>query len=166
MNKLSYYFCHVQILYNTDKDVWENGIILARAIPNSGQAEVTIPDYQELDQTTVRLAHIKVSLSTQTQSSRQKRILPAVLLGGAARWALRYIVKKIIKDAVKRVACEVWHNYDAGVNNARLPPCPCNTEQMGGDDRYTKEGIIKFSVSKYYFKKKKAESCYRQASVG
>ena len=89
------------------------------------------------------------------------------MLGGAvARWALRFIVKKIITDAAKRVACEVWHNYDAGVNNARLSPCPCNIDQMRGDDRYTKEGTIMNAVSKYYFKKKNADSCYRQASVG
>ena len=165
-NLIDLTFLYVQKLYNTEADVWEDDIILARTIPNSGQAEVIIPDYQELDQTSVRLAHIKVTLSAQTQSSRQKRILPAVLIGGAARWALRYIVKKVIKDAVKRLACEVWHKLDAGVNNARLPPCPCNIEQMRGDDRYTKEGAIMHSVNKYYFKKKNADSCYRLASVG
>ena len=103
-------------------------------------------------------------MSTKTQPSRQKR--KAALEGSATKWTLRYIVKKTVKDSDKRLHCEVWHNNDDGVNNERLPPCPTNIDQMRGDDRYIKEGNTRYAASKDYFKKKDADSCYRQVNVG
>ena len=32
--------------------------------------------------------------------------------------------------------------HDRGVNNRRLPPCPCKRSQADGADRYTSENII------------------------
>ena len=155
--------------------------MLVTDVPNNGSAEVTVPDYEELDQTSVRLAEIKVSLSTATINP-VKRALPALpiviavlkVLGRyIARHAIRYIKKKIKEESkeaavslAKRLACEVWYAHDNGINTNTLPPCPCNTDQMGSDDRYTKENIIHFLINRKVFQKSKASSCYRQASVG
>jgi deleted-in-malignant-brain-tumors protein 1 len=72
----------------------------------------------------------------------------------------------LASDGAKRVACEVWHNTDSGVNGVRLPPCPCNIDQMNGDDRYVKEKQSQFVISQLFFKKSKAVSCYRQGALG
>ena len=96
----------------------------------------------------------------------QKRLLPAIALGGLARFAIRYIVKKVIKDAVRRIGCEVWHTLDNGVNTQTLPPCPCKKNQANDDDRFTQEKSTFQSITRLVKTKLKAKSCYRQSSVG
>lgn len=165
-----------QRLYNTDTDVWEDDIVLVSGVPNNGSAEVTVPDYEQLDETTVRVADFKVSLSTITNPVK-RFIVPAIRSVGRfiVRHAIRLIKKRIkaeitgkqtlIEFAI-RVACEVWHKTDGGINTASLPPCPCNTTQARGDDRFKKENFLQLLVNKLGFKKSKANSCYRQANVG
>ena len=159
-----YYFSCVQRLYNPDTDTWETDIPLRTSVPNTGMAEITIPDYEVLDQTSLRLALIKVSLST-TNENEQK--LPSSALGKISRFKLTFIIKIVVTDIFKRVACGIWQKTDGGVNNNRLPPCPCNLAQMNSDlDRYTKERPYQFHVSKNFFRKTKAASCYRQSNIG
>lgn len=173
------------MLYNTDTDVWEKSVTLASGVPASdGRAEITIPDYPEIDQTSLRLSQIKASISTVTSSSStQKRLIPLAILGGIAvrvigRAVLKYAVKKIrqkikaeIKEAARsaalRIACEVWHKHARGVNNRQLPPCPCRKSQANGDDRYSRENLVQDLWRKKVFKRNKATNgCYRQSNVG
>ena len=113
------------------------------------------------------LVQIKVTLSSYNGNQHpQKRLLPAIAaLGGLARFAIKYIVKKVIKDAVRRIGCEVWHGLDNGVNTQTLPPCPCKKKQANDDDRFTQEKSIFQSITRLVKTKLKAESCYRQSSV-
>ena len=103
----------------------------------------------------------------------QKRLLPAIVFGGLARFAIKYIAKKVkeyvkekVKDAARRIACEVWHKFDNGVNTQTLPPCPCKKNQANDDDRFTQERSIFQSITSHVKTNRKAESCYRQSSVG
>ena len=172
------------MLYNTDTDEWEESYTLAPDVPASDErAEVIIPEYPQIDETTLRLSQIRVSLSTITPSNhRQKRLLPALAIGGlirvAGRAIIRYAWKKTkqkIKDELKeaersaklRLACELWHKLDRGVNNRQLPPCPCKKSQANRDDRYTKENIVQDLWREKVFKRDKASGgCYRQSNVG
>lgn len=129
-------------------------------VPNNGDAVVTVPSFQDIDQTALRLALVKVSLNIE--GLQQK-----TTLGAIARFAIKHVVKKVLTDIAKRVACDIWHRSSRGVNNDRLPPCPCTIEQMNNDlDRYTKERPFQFFISKYFFKKSQASYCYRQTNVG
>ena len=170
-----------QMLYNTDTNQWESSKTLASDVPASpGRAEVIIPDFPEINDTSLRLSQIRVSISNFTLSgNRQKRFLPLVY--AAARYvgkaAVRYVVKKtkkyiknelkeVKRSALLRVACEIWHKYDPGVDNEALPPCPCNTSQAKVDDRYTRENIIQDYVRHEVFKREAATNgCYRQSDV-
>ena len=155
---------YLQRLYNPNTDTWEADIPLSNSVPNTGLAELVTPDYEVLDQTALRLGLIKVSLST---TSSNGVALPAVALRKISRFVLTFVIKKVVTDILKRAVCDIWQNTDGGVNNNRLPPCPCNLEQMNSDlDRYTKERPFQFFLSKYYFKKYQATSCYRQSNVG
>ena len=172
------------MLYNTDTDEWEESYTLASDVPASDErAEVIIPEYPQIDETTLRLSQIRVSLSTITPSNhRQKRLLPALVIGGlirvVGRAIIRYAWKKIkekIKDELKeaersaklRLACELWHKLDRGVNNRQLPPCPCKKSQANRDDRYTKENIVQDLWREKVFKRDQASGgCYRQSNVG
>ena len=182
----------LQMLYNTETDQWEEAYTLASDVPASDEiAEVDIPEYLQIDERTLRLSQIRVSLSTITAPSndRQKRWIPLaitvvrlILRGVAGRRIIRYVVKKVkryIKDKIKeeleeaarsaklRLACELWHKLDRGVNNRRLPPCPCKKSQANRDDRYTRETPLQDLWRKKAFKKDKAKGgCYRQSSVG
>lgn len=150
------------------------------AIPNTGQTKVTIPDLEMLHQTDIRLALVKVSLSTDSDDNdernddnndgagprqkRQSRVLDQVV---TSRSAIKLVRKQIFSSIHQRVACETWHSRTDELDTNQLPPCPCNIEQMNGDlGRYTKEKPFQFFFSKYFFKKGKARSCYRQSNVG
>ena len=142
---------------------------------------MTIPDFEELDQTSLRLAQIKVSLTTATlDHTVSKRALPliaGIVIHSVGRAVLRLAIKKIkkkVKEEAKEIgrsaalhlACEAWYKLDRGVNNRRLPPCPCKKSQADGDDRYTRENIIQDLWRRKVFKRTKAASCYRQSNVG
>ena len=170
------------MLYNTDTNQWESSKTLASDVPASpGRAEVIISDFPDINDTSLRLSQIRVSISNFTLSSnRQKRLLPLVF-STAARYvgkaALRYVVKKAKKyiknelkearrSALLRGACEAWHKQDPGVDNQALPPCPYNIAQANVDDRYTRENIIQDYVRYKVFKRKAATNgCYRQSDV-
>ena len=138
---------------------------LVEDVPNNGRAHVNIPDLQEIDETSLSLVQIKVTLSSYNGNQHaQKRLLPAIALG-LARFAIKYVVKKVIKDAARRIGCEVWHSFDNGVNTQTLPPCPCKKKQANDDDRFTQEKSIFQSITRLVKTKLKAESCYRQSSV-
>ena len=155
---------YLQRLYNPNTDTWEADIPLSNSVPNTGLAELVTPDYEVLDQTALRYALIKVSLSTTNVNGLQ---LPTVALGKISRSVSTLVIKIVVTDILKRAVCDIWQNTDGGVNNNRLPPCPCNLEQMESDlDRYTKERPFQFFMSKNFFKKSRATSCYRQTNVG
>ena len=115
------------------------------------------------------LVQIKVTLSSYNGSQhRQQESLPPIALGGLARFAIKNIVKKVndkVKNAARRIACEVWHALDNGINTQTLPPCPCKKKQANDDDRFTQEKSIFQSITSLVKTRFKAESCYRQSSV-
>ena len=155
-----------------------NAMNLVEDVPNNGRAHVNIPDLQEIDETSLSLVQIKVTLSSYNGNQHpQKRLLPAIILRGLARFAIKYIAKKVkeyvkekveeaVKDAARRIACEEWHKFDNGVNTQTLPPCPCKKKQANDDDRFTQEKSIFQSITSFVKTNRKAESCYRQSSVG
>ena len=138
---------------------------------------MTIPNFEELDQTSLRLAQIKVSLSTATLNHNiGKRALPFIagfVIRSIGRAVVSIVIEKIEEEAKEiarsaalRLACEAWYKLDSGVNSRGLPPCPCKKQQADGDDRYTRENIIQDILRKEVFKRTKATSCYRQSNVG
>ena len=158
-------------------------MILASDVRNSdGRVEVVIPEISELEPD-ITAAQIRLSFSTRngTEDSRTKRAVPLIPIAVAAagrvllRYAMRGIrwyVKKLIRevrknpsDAAKRVECEKWHLTANRVNTQNLPPCPCNRKQAKMDDRFEQQNLLHLIASKTFFKKKKAQSCYRQSSI-
>jgi deleted-in-malignant-brain-tumors protein 1 len=151
------------IFYDTETDKWEERITLASNVAaGDGVAEVIIP---EVDETSIKLSQIKVSLSTINENEIQKIFM---LLKKIAKKLLRFVFKNVIKDVAasvaQRLACEAWYHYgSSSVDNRRLPPCPCTKSQADKDDRYNEEHNIWRQVT---FNKKKARTCYSQSNIG
>ena len=136
-------------------------------------AEVFIPELPQIDETTLRLSQIRISLSTITPSNSQhKRLLPIPFPGilRVGRGILGVVTKAMeeSKEAERskqlRLSCEEWYKLDIGVYNKKLPPCPCKVSQARKDDRYTKETFMQ----NLWIKKlgKATGGCYRQSNVG
>ena len=140
---------------------------LVEDVPNNGRAHVNIPDLQEIDETSLSLVQIKVTLSSYNGNQHpQKRLLPVLgFVVGLGVAAIKYIFKKYFKPAARRIGCEVWHALDNGINTQTLPPCPCKKKQANDDDRFTQEKSIFQSITSIVKTKSKARSCYRQSSV-
>ena len=137
---------------------------------------MTIPDFEEIDQTSLRLAQIKVSLSTATLNQnigkRAIHIFAGLVIRTIGRAVVSFVfdkieeeAKEIARSAAFRFACEVWYQLDSGVNNRQLPPCPCTKLQADRDDRYTQENFVQDFLTEKVFKRTKARSCYRQSNV-
>ena len=139
-----------------------NYVISKRLLYSAGQTEVTIPLFDDIDDSTVKMIKISVVLNNNTVLKQ----FPQVSLNGVAWHTFKFLIKTGINEISRRLACEIWHNNDNGVNNIRLPPCPCTIEQMRGDDRYTRENLYQFNISKSFFKKSRASICYRQQNIG
>ena len=148
-------------------------MILANDIKNSdGRVEVVIPEISKLEPD-ITAAQIRLSFSTRnrTEDYRLKRAVPLVVAGVGrvllqlAIRGIKWYAKKLIKDAAKRIACEAWHLAADRVNTQNLPPCPCNQKQAKGDDRFVQQNLANLIASRIFFKKKKAQSCYRQSSI-
>ena len=147
----------------TDQDEWEE-TPLVTDLPNSGCTSLTIPELPGLSESNSAdpaLIQVRVNASRTIQSSRSKRI-PIValpILWKFTKLAAIYYVKSSIK---RRLACEAWHLADPGVNTRRLPPCPCNTSQASGDNRFINEtGFFPEIFQKYIFHRGSG-ICYRQ----
>lgn len=135
-------------------------------IPNTnGEASFIIPDYPEISSLDIRLVQIRLSININTTAVNQRLVS---VLNRITKSVLRYVVRKIYKNVKKRLACERWYEYDEGIKgvNRRLPPCPCTIVQMRSDERYRKETFFQFIVSRVFFKKSKAMSCYRERNLG
>uniref|UniRef100_A0A1X7ULL6 Deleted in malignant brain tumors 1 protein n=1 Tax=Amphimedon queenslandica TaxID=400682 RepID=A0A1X7ULL6_AMPQE len=155
------------ILFDSGRSEWEEETILATNIPNAqSQKTLTIPDYPEIGALSIRLVQIRLSVSVNPQSSVPPPL--AAVINRVTKSVLRYVVRKIERDTSKRLACERWYNYDDGAESLprRLPPCPCTLLQMMSDSRYRKETPFQFTVSRVFFKKSKAASCFRERSIG
>lgn len=180
----------MQVLYNFDTNEWGETYTLAFDVPASdGLAEVMIPEIPEIDETSLKLSQIKVSLGTIGENNDiQKRAIFLPVLARVAVFALRktiksavtrYVIRKV-KDKIKeeakevkrsaylRLACQAWYKFGSrSVNRQSLPPCPCTKSQADNDDRYAKENILR-DISTYYVHKKKEAlgGCYSQSNVG
>ena len=148
-------------------------------------AEVTIPDYSNINQTTVKLSQVQVFISTIGENEIEKRTFVLPFLTRAAlhyianevkKPVVRYVVKRfggknveeakeVERSALLHGSCELWYNYfSTSINPESLPPCPCTKSQADHDDRFEKEGIVRELIS--YNVNDKKKSCYSQSNVG
>ena len=117
---------------NMDTRKWEMIQCLSSNIENSGSAEVTIPNLSEqtlgvntpIPEDHVSLVVIAVGLSFTAPRS--------TILEKLVRLGLRTLkyapIRYLVKNALKRVACEIWsltqpENIGDEIKR-RLPPCP------------------------------------------
>ncbi len=149
--------------------------MLAKNVNNTdGAIEVTVPNDIVLTSSlecTAIPSQVVIALSgdSQLQNETKASILQfLVKLNRSFRLLKPFttqptIVKGIAKNAEKRIACELWHEFDIGINTLSLPPCPCTRAQAEHDDRFVLESryISKANVESF----KKTAICYTQSSI-
>ena len=124
---------------NTKTGEWHELMMLGSDIPNSGLAEVRVPDVQEEDTFEDSLSPVVVRVGLSSASTNgsgiTKRGVVSDVLKRLGRFALKTIknapvryLKKLARQAVQRALCELWSKLEPSnigddiVN--RLPPCP------------------------------------------
>jgi hypothetical protein len=154
------------IMFDDETETWQEEDILASNISNvDSTANVTIPDYSHVSTLSIKISEIRLSVSVSNTSS-VPRSLAENILHKSHRSVLRYIVRKVYKDTSKRFACEDWYEQDDGITGTKLPSCPCNLFQMRADSHFKIETPFQFVVSRVFFRKSNAISCYRQGNIG
>ena len=123
---------------------WKTLATLASDLPNGGEAGVTIPDIPELEafENTLNPVVIEVGVSAASMvAGTRKRGILSDVLQKIGRLGLRIIkqmpmriIKKTIRQAAQRLACEAWAGFIEDENigqeiNNRLPPCPCTADR-------------------------------------
>ena len=126
-----------------DSGEWKTLAMLASDLPNSGEAQVTIPNIPELEgfDNSLSPVVVEVGISTTSMTTTRKRGLFSNILQKVGRFGLRILkqtpmrlIKRAIRQVAQRLACEAWaeliEDEDIGeqINN-RLPPCPCTAER-------------------------------------
>ena len=166
------------LLYNEQTEEFDETLMLATDLPNSGVASIQLPDSESLPTSTydVQAAILKLAINTSTT------IMPATKRSAHASRLMNYIrrVKKFAKarfvsssktSIARRLLCEVWVAATPRFPQRSIPPCPCNTNDAARDDRYVEERYDNRYVNaaagllRRYVLHKGSRSCYRQANV-
>ena len=118
---------------------WTELTTLASNLTNNGSARIAIPELEFDDDNVFHPVIIEVGVSSvSTTNSRQRRNTFSNILTKIGEFGLRVlkqapmrIIKKLIRQAAQRIACDIWANTGSKnigqeINN-RLPPCPCTS---------------------------------------
>ena len=133
---------------------WSILATLASNLVNDGEAEVTIPELPTVEnyEDSVSPVVVEVGVSSTSTTDTKKRGLLSNILTKIGRFGLRIIkqtpmriVKKLIRQAAQRVACETWaltQDDDIGeqINN-RLEACPCTADRAGTNNGFKEEKL-------------------------
>ena len=122
---------------DVDTSEWKVVSTLASDLKNNGRAEVTIPEIPEFDsyEYLAYPALVEVSVSAASMSDTNSTILNKIGNLGMriVKQAPMRIIKKSVKPAEQRLACEAWAlTQEDGIGQQtinHLPPCPCTAER-------------------------------------
>lgn len=120
-----------------DTSEWKVVSPLASNLKNNGRAEVIIPEIPEFEsyEYLAYPALVEVSVSAASMSDTNSTILNKIGNLGVRiiKQAPMRIIKKSVKPAEQRLACEAWaFSQEDGVGQQiinHLPPCPCTAER-------------------------------------
>ena len=162
--------------YKESDGEWEETAVLATDLSNNGRASVMLPNIDPLDESRpLDLTLIRMTLNTSTsitQSQPMKRSIRSRAWRAVKQfskvqllWLLEepeeseesYVVERLL-----RKRCEVWSFDDRGVDERRIPPCPCRKDQADEDSRYEEETSSK-ALREYFHPGSK--NCYRQRTA-
>ena len=165
-------------MYNDRLNEWEEAALLAKDIDNVKEAtEIEIPSTLELptgsEDCTAMPSQVVIALSASEKSlrnsTRGKDILTFLVESKRSFRILKPFATKpvfvsgVANNAKKRIACEIWHEYDEGVQTLSLPPCPCTRQQVEHDDRFVAESSYISKANADSFKKKGV--CFTQSNI-
>ena len=154
--------------YKEDEGEWEETAVLATDLPNNGRASVMLPNIEPLDESRpLDLILIRMTLNTSTSITRSPRMKRSILSRAwkAVKQFSKVVLLWLLEESYpirRRLLCEVWHLADRGVNERRLPPCPCREGQAEEDSEYIRETGAD-ALREYFHPGSK--SCYRQNAV-
>lgn len=166
------------LLYNEQTEKFEETMMLATDLPNSGSASIPLLDSQSFPTSEYELhaAILKLSVNTSTTVLPvTKRAAHQFTLRRILRWVGKFakvrFISSIKSSVARRLLCEAWVATTPRVPERSIPPCPCNAKDAADDDRYVEERYDNDYVNaaagllRRYVLHKGSRSCYRQANV-
>ena len=166
------------LLYNEETDEFEESMMLATDLPNTGVVSIRLPESpifptSEYD---VHAAILKLSVNTSTTimpvtKRAAHRSTLRNLLGKVKRFAKARFISMIKTSVARRLLCEVWVAATPRFPQRSIPPCPCNMDDAGDDDRYVEERYDNRYVNaaagllRRYALHPGSRTCFRQANV-
>ena len=132
--------------------VWTETATLARSIPNTGQATVTVPDLSGSGITDVCLASVQVGLSGTVSLGQPRRLLQRLIrlrqIGNRA--GLWSAVGYVAVSTAFHFLCDDWCNSQPrGIGdqlNSQVLPCPPTIDQARRDNRFRMENPLLSAV--------------------
>jgi hypothetical protein len=157
------------LVYNEETEELEQTMMLATDLPNTGFAQVQLPNSPTFStsQNDVHAAIVQLSVNTSTTTIPvNKRAAHRFRLRRVLPWAKRFTklgtISFIKFFVAKRLLCEVWAAATPRFPRRSIPPCPCTKNDAVGDDRYVTDEAPE-RVRRFFHKG--SSSCYRQANV-
>ena len=124
---------------NMDTRTWTKLVSLASDIPNTGSADIPVPNVGETeileDSVSPVVVQVSISNNTLTQNLNTRKRIAAGIFGALGRFALKTVrnapiryLKKLVRQGAQRLLCEAWSSLqppNIGQDIlSRLPPCP------------------------------------------
>lgn len=166
------------LLYNDQTDEFEETVVLATDLPNTGYASIKLPDSEKFPPSTYNvyaaIVKLSVNMSTTTiPSIRRVSHLSGLMniLGIVKKFTKVRFISSITSSIKKRILCEVWFDATPRFPQQRIPPCPCNTMDAVRDDRFVEERYdneylnAAAGLLRRYVLHQGSRTCYQQANV-
>ena len=154
--------------YKESDGEWEETAVLATDLSNNGRASVMLPNIDPLDESRpLDLTLIRMTLNTSTSITLSQPMKRSILsrawraVKQFSKVRLLWLLEESFPDE-RRDRCEVWSFDDRGVDERRIPPCPCRKDQADEDSRYEEETGTK-ALREYFHPGSK--NCYRQKTA-
>ncbi len=161
---------HIDIslwIYNDITDVFEEKVVVATDVPNTGSASVMLTESLSSklpnSDTSMFVTYPKIGINSSTSLLRTKRFASNLLrlVGKVAKFGKILAITRQTAAVTARLLCEDFA-LTPTVPRRRIPPCPCKEQDAGNDDRFEVETSPEY-LRKFFHKG--SNICFRQANV-
>ena len=166
------------VLYNDKIEKFEEAVVLATNLPNTGFAFIQLPDPKSLPISSyhIHAALVKLSINISTTAIPEmkragSKTLFKNILGRITMFTQVRFVTMFESSIERRLLCESWFTQAPPFPQDSIPPCPCTLRDASMDDRYVLESFDGETVNavadilRQYAFHKQSRTCYRQSNV-
>ena len=156
-------------VYNSNSQMFEEKLVLATDLPNSGIVTLTLPESISTNLTNshsdfhVAIVRVGINYSTTT-TTKSKQLLHGLdkFLSKIARYSNLTFISSIKSSITSSLLCEAWTAATPLFPTKSIPPCPCKEFAARNDYRFQLEDYPSWLRTVLHLKSK---ICFKQANV-